>query len=381
MRAKYILYLIIPFVLFAACRSDELYFDTEEVEQVTPGVDGTRIKGFYLLNEGNMGMNRASIDYFDYTTGSYHRNIYPTRNPTIVKELGDVGNDIQIYNNRLFAIINVSNYLEVMDMNGVHLKSIEIPNCRYIVFKDDKAYISSYATAVSVDPDAGRGIVFELDLNSLTLTRRVEVGYQPEEMVIRENRLYVANSGGYRVPNYDRTVSVIDLDSFTEVKKIDVAINLHRMAVDKRGDIYVSSRGDYYNIPSKLFLIDGATETVAQEFDIPVGGMTMMGDSIYFYSSGWSYLTNTNTVSYGIFDTEKRQQVSDKVITDGTESRIMIPYGLKINPETREIFISDAQNYVVTGVLYCFNRYGKLQWSVWAGNIPGHMAFVYEREN
>ncbi len=45
------------------------------------------------------------------------------------------------------------------------------------------------------------------------------VGYQPEEMVIAGNKLYVANSGGYRVPSYDRTVSVIDLTTFTEIKR------------------------------------------------------------------------------------------------------------------------------------------------------------------
>ena len=33
------------------------------------------IKGFFLLNEGNMGSNKASLDYYDYETGVYTRNI------------------------------------------------------------------------------------------------------------------------------------------------------------------------------------------------------------------------------------------------------------------------------------------------------------------
>lgn len=367
-------------LLFSACRSDEVFYDVEEVHEVTYPVPDAKVTGFYLLNEGNMGMNRASIDFFDYTTGMYHRNIYPSRNPTIVKELGDVGNDIQVYRNRLYAIINVSNYLEVMDLSGRHIKSIEIPNCRYIIFKGDKAYVSSYATPVSIDPTAGRGLVFELDLHSLELTRKVEVGYQPEEMVIRKNRLYVANSGGYRVPNYDHTISVIDLDSFEELKQIDVAINLHRMELDSRGDIYVSSRGDYYHIHSNLFVIDGETEEVVHTFDLPVGNMTMVGDSLYYYSVERSYLTNSNEISYGIIDTKTRKKVSDKVITDGTEKQIKIPYGLSVNPETKEIFITDAQNYVVTGLLYCFNSKGEFQWKTWAGNIPAHLTFIGQEE-
>lgn len=33
----------------------------------------------------------------------------------MVKELGDVGNDLQIYGSKLYATINVSNYIEVMN--------------------------------------------------------------------------------------------------------------------------------------------------------------------------------------------------------------------------------------------------------------------------
>ena len=36
-------------------------------------------------------------------------------------------------------------------------------------------------------------------------------------------------------PNYDKTISIIDLKTFTEVKKVDVAINLHRLELDNYG--------------------------------------------------------------------------------------------------------------------------------------------------
>lgn len=197
-------------------------------------------------------------------------------------------------------------------------------------------------------------------------------------MVVHDGKLYVANSGGYRVPNYDHTVSVVDLESFTEIKKIDVGINLLRMAIDRQGDIYVSSRGDYYNTSPNLFVIDSKTDKVAHQLDIPVMEMKMVGDSLYYYSVAWSYITNSNTITYGIFNSKTKQVVSDKIITDGTDKRIMIPYGLEVNPQTREIYICDAQNYVVTGYIYCFSPEGKMRWKTPAGNIPGHFAFVYK---
>ncbi|WP_458409592.1 YncE family protein [Bacteroides congonensis] len=378
MRKLYLIPLLLFLLFFSACREDEQIFLSDSV-QVTLPLVGTRIKGFYQLNEGNMGTNGASLDYFDYTTGYYTRDIFSERNPDIVKELGDVGNDIQVYGQKVYAIINVSNLVVVFDVRTARkLKEIEIPNCRYLAFHDGKAYVSSYAGPVQIAPNAEKGLVAEIDTVTLKLTRKVTVGYQPEEMIVHEGKLYVANSGGYRAPNYDRTVSVVDLETFVEKKKIDVAINLYRMAIDKRGDIYVSSRGDYKNTSPNLYVIDSRTDEVKQCLDIPVGGMCMSGDSLYYYSVAYSMSSGGNRVTYGILDTRTKKEITDRIITDGTDKEIMIPYGLAINPETKEILMSDAQNYVVTGFVYCFSPEGRLRWKTQGGNIPGHFAFVTE---
>lgn len=376
MKKIHFIYLLILFMSLSACREDEQIFLSDSVQVALPMV-GTRIKGFYQLNEGNMGMNRASLDYFDYTTGHYTRDIFSERNPEIVKELGDVGNDIKVYGQKVYAVINVSNLIVVFDVRTARrIKEIEVPNCRYLAFWKDKAYISSYAGPVQIDPNAEVGFVAEIDTASLEVTRKVPVGYQPEEMVVHNKKLYVANSGGYRAPNYDRTVSVVDLETFKEEKKIDVAINLYRMAIDERGDIYVSSRGDYKNTPSNLYVIDSTTDEVKQCLDIPVGGMCIDGDKLYYYSVAYSMTSGGNKVTYGILDTRTKRQITDRIITDGTDKDIMIPYGIAVNPETKEIFMSDAQNYVVTGFVYCFSPEGKLKWKTEGGNIPGHFAFI-----
>ena len=378
MKKIHFIYLLILFMSLSACREDEQIFLSDSVQVALPMV-GTRIKGFYQLNEGNMGMNRASLDYFDYTTGHYTRDIFSERNPEIVKELGDVGNDIKVYGQKVYAVINVSNLIVVFDVRTARrIKEIEVPNCRYLAFWKDKAYISSYAGPVQIAPNAEVGFVAEIDTASLEVTRKVSVGYQPEEMVVHNEKLYVANSGGYRAPNYDRTVSVVDLETFKEKKKIDVAINLYRMAIDERGDIYVSSRGDYKNTPSNLYVIDSTTDEVKQCLDLPVGGMCVDGDKLYYYSVAYSMTSGGNKVTYGILDTRTKKQITDRIITDGTDEDIMIPYGIAVNPETKEIFMSDAQNYVVTGFVYCFSPEGKLKWKTEGGNIPGHFAFITE---
>lgn len=378
MKKIHLVYLLIFLFNLSACREDEQIFLSDSVEVTLPMV-GTRIKGFYQLNEGNMGMNRASLDYFDYGTGIYTRDIFSERNPEIVKELGDVGNDIKVYGQKVYAVINVSNLIVVFDVRTARrIKEIEVPNCRYLAFGKDKVYVSSYAGPVQINPNAEIGFVAEIDTASLEITRKVSVGYQPEEMVVHNGKLYVANSGGYRAPNYDRTVSVVNLETLEEEKKIDVAINLHRMVIDRRGDIYVSSRGDYMRTPPNLYVIDSATDEVKQCLDIPVGGMCMDEDKLYYYSVAFNMTSGRNEVTYGILDTRTKKQISNRIITDGTEKEIMLPYGIAVNPETKEIFMTDAQNYVVTGFVYCFSPDGKLKWKTEGGNIPGHFAFVTE---
>lgn len=382
MKRSYNLFLLMMLtgVLLVSCRQGEDSIVPSTGTQVTAGVPNSKIKGMYLLNEGNMGSNKSSIDYFDYETGMYHKNIYAERNPGVVKELGDVGNDIQIYGNKLYAIINCSHFMEVMDVaTAKHITQVSIPNCRYVVFKGKYAFVSSYAGPVQIDPNARLGYVARVDTATLTVKDTCVVGYQPEEMVVVDNKLYVANSGGYRYPNYDRTVSVIDINSFKVIKTIDVAINLHRLELDRYGNIYVSSRGDYYHIPSDTYIIDSATDKVTGKLGLANSEMALSGDSLYVYSTEWSYLTNSNTITYAIVNTKTKQIVTRNFITDGTEKEIAIPYGVAINPETKEIFVTDAKDYVSPGMLYCFSPEGKKKWSVVTGDIPAHIVFTHKQ--
>lgn len=360
-----------------SCRNDDDEIIQSVVTKVTPSdsVLGP-VKGFFLLNEGNMGNNKASLDYFDYATGEYHKNIFPERNPDVVKELGDVGNDIQIYGSKLYAVINCSHLIEVMDVNTAkEISKITVTNCRYIVFKDGYAYVSSYAGPVLIDPNARLGEVVKIDTATLQVVGSCTVGYQPEEMVIAGNKLYVANSGGYRVPNYDNTVSVIDLETFKEVKKITVAINLHRMRIDRNGLIYVTSRGDYYNVHSNTYVINTLNDMVESTLNFPASELYLCGDSLYSYSTEYSKITGKWTINYTIYDTKVRRVVSRNFIKDGTDKLIVTPYALAVNPETGEILVGDAGDYVTPGTLYCFTPDGKKKWSVQTGDIPAHIVF------
>ena len=377
-------------LLLVACRGPEIVVPSEyellpdmEPRDISTFSDDEPI-GMYLLNEGNMGSNKASIDYLDLVNGYYVRNIYSERNPNVIKELGDVGNDIQIYGSKLYAVINCSHKVEVMDAKTCkRIGQIDIPNCRYIRFNRGKAYVSSYVGPVAIDPDAQLGAVFEIDTTTLRITNKVTVGYQPDELEIMGEYIYVANSGGYRVPNYDYTVSVVEMYGMKQVEKIPVGINLHRIRRDRYDQLWVSSRGNYEDVPSRLFVLEkkekySSEMIVGDTLNIPCSEMTILGDSLYFYSVVWNNQMEENAVSYGIINVQTHELLTDHFITDGTEMNIKIPYGIAVNPYNRDIFVTDAKNYVSSGVLHCYDTHGKKKWSVRTGDIPAHMVFVYK---
>ena len=366
-----------------SCRTDEVTYPSEyevlpmESRDLSSFAPNEPI-GIYLLNEGNMGSNKATIDYLDFSKGIYIRNIYGERNPNVIKELGDVGNDIQVYGNRLYAVINCSHKVEVMDLYTCRrIGQIDIPNCRYIRFHGDKAYISSYVGPVSIDPNAQLGAIFEVDTATLRITRQVTVGYQPEEFEIIGDYLYVANSGGYRAPDYDSTLSVVDLTDFRQVKKIPVCVNPHRVRKDQYNRLWITSRGDHKEVQPQLVCLQPLHPTPYTLHHISPSEMVLLGDSMYFYGSHWNDETMSNQITYGVFNIQNPTSDNRPLITDGTEKNIKIPYGIQVNPYNGDIYITDAKNYVSSGQLHCYSREGKRKWSVRTGDIPAHMCFVY----
>ena len=288
-------------VLLSACRNDVMVVPMEDINTGGKTVK-SEIVGMYLLNEGNMGSNKSTLDYLDLSakdsTVHYYRNIYSERNPNTVMMLGDVGNDCQIYGSRLWLVINCSNKVEVTRAeDAVRIGKVDIPNCRYVTFKDQYAYVSSYVGSVADTGDSPLGSVYKVDTLSLEKVDSCAVGYQPEEMAIVGRNLYVANSGGYQGmtgQGYESTVSVVDLETMQETSKIVVAANLHHVKVDKYNQLWVTARGNYTDEPSSIYWLapDARGQMqVGGHLNMAVSDLCIVGDSLYFYGSQCSGLT------------------------------------------------------------------------------------------
>ena len=358
------------FFLLSSCRKDDdvvmpTIIDTGETVN-------SEYVGLYVLCEGNMGSNKATLDYLDLHTGQYHQNIFPSRNPNQVKELGDVGNDCKIYGSRLWLVINCSNKVEVCQAATARsLGHVDIPNCRYLAFHEGYAYVSSYVGAVGGSSVVGS--VYKVDTLTLKVEDRISVGYQPEEMAVVGGKLYVANSGGYSAMQglgYDNRVSVIDLKSFTLERQIDVAPNLFRLRADRYGQLWVTSRGVEGGSPSRLYLLSG--NVVEESFDLPVSDLAFRGDSLCYLATASGYYET------GVIDIKTHMVVSRQLLKPSAYS-IETPYGMMVHPVTGHVYVMDATNYVSNGWLYCFDAEGNYQWRTSTGDIPGHGVFLPKR--
>ena len=362
-------------LLLNACRTDDQIVYMED-EDTGVKAEETEVVGMYVLCEGNMGSNKCTLDYLDLSaqdeTIHYLRNIYAERNPGEVKELGDVGNDIKIYGSQLWLVINCSNKVEVCRASDAKkIAKVDIPNCRYLAFHEGFVYVSSYVGPVTLSGDAPLGQVYKIDTLTHQITGRINVGYQPDELCVVGDYLYVANSGGYRGPDYDRTISVVNLKTFTEERKVDVAPNLHRIRNDRHGQLWVTSRGNYADEPARLLWLkptnDGGLER-GGALDISVNDLCVVGDSIYYIDA--------TSRSSGIIDV-CRHAVVRQPLTDAAElSKVKMPYGIIVNPNDRDFYVMDAKNYVSSGDLLHFRADGTFDYKVRTGDIPGHAAFL-----
>ncbi len=348
---KILLKTIVLFVIIlsgVAC-DDMKDVPTPVVLPLTPGETGQ----LYVLSEGLFNMNNSTLNLINFTNRTMNPDYFLFQNN---RGLGDTANDMKLYGGKLWIVVNVSSQVEVVNARtGMSLKRIPLFNDkgvarqpRYITFSGNKAYVCSFD-----------GTVSRIDTTSMAIEAVTAVGRNPDGITAVNGKLYVSNSGGLDIPNYDNTVSVVDISSFKEIKKITVGLNPFKVEVDSEGDVYVVSRGNNGSIKSTWCRINSQTDEVVQTFaDLPVVNFTIHNDTAYLYN--FDYVKSTYWVK--TFDCKTEQLISDSFITDSTI--LERPFGIYVNPTNGNVYLTDARNYTVKGDLLCFSRKGKLLYKI-----------------
>lgn len=369
-----------------ACQKDpipEVYKDANLTgEKVDVSGIPANVKKIFMLNEGGMGSNNASLDFLRISDGNYVTGVFKKMNPDAGAGLGDVGNDIAVHGDEVWMVINNSGIVDVISAKDeTEIAAIQVATPRSIAFDDTYAYVSSWAGAYAngsydangnytiTDSKNPKGQVYRINLSTKKVDGSVEVGYQPEGIAYYNGKLYVANSGGISSqlpPNYsyDNTVSIIDTKSFKVTKTIEVQVNLKNVYSDGTGNIYVTTLGNYWSIHSGLYMIN-ASDAVKHIADYV---------SVSAINDGIVYCIGAEEE----FDWSAAKTWKAWSCKNGTKSDLNLSvtatslYSLcAVSSST--FLIGDAGDYFNPGFVSLYNNSSKV-WTVTAGVCPGHFA-------
>ena len=263
-----------------------------------------------------------------------------------------------IYGSKIYLAVYGSQTIEVTDLNGKSLKQIKSNTDKPL---QPRAF-TSYGGKVYVS--LFDGYVASIDTTSLEIDNTVAVGRNPEQLTVANGKLYVANSGGldYNTEvGYDKTVSVVNLESFTETKKIEVVLNPCNVQRDSQEDVYLVSMGNYADIPNTLQKINTSTDEISTVSIANATEMASLGDKIFMMYS--QYDQNSNT--YYLYDA-----INENIITDSAlKETIAKPYKIAADKASNMLFVTES-DYTNNGDVYCFDGDGNLKVKFEAGLNP-----------
>jgi len=306
----------------------------------------------YVLNNGLYGQDNASLTMYNVETGLATEDYFEAQNG---RKLGDTGQDILVYGSKMYIAMQKESTVEVTDLNAKSIKQIKTDGePRYFTSYGGKIYVTYF-----------NGYVARIDTTSLAVETKVNVGRNPEQLSVANGKIYVANSGGMDYPDYDKTVSVIDIASFTETQKLDVAVNPQYIAVDRQENVYVVSTGNYADVPVTLQKIDSKTNVVSV-LDVKGSYITILGDTLYMihadYDENWN-----QKINYYSYDVVNNRIISENFV--GNTAFSADPYQISSDKASGEIYITTS-DYVNTGDVYVFDKDGKFLYSFEAGLNP-----------
>lgn len=208
------------------------------------------------------------------------------------------------------------------------------------------------------------GHVARIDTISLAIDGMTSVGRNPEKLVACGNRIFVANSGGLDYPNYDKTVSVVDISTMAEDMKIEVADNPQNILSATDGMLYLVSAGNYIDVPNTLQTINPLTLDVADISSVAnMSEICCLEGSLYGLLS--EYDANWNqTITYKSYDTATGT-AAQNWITDGTN----VPSPYKVFTAGTYLCVSSS-DYVNNGDVYMFTASGTFHKKIPAGIGP-----------
>lgn len=310
--------------------------------------------GVFIVNEGNFKSGNGSLSFFSYDSLKLYNNTFTSVNNRI---LGDVPYSVNITGGNAYIVVNNSGKIEVVDINDLTtvktINNIKAP--RYISFvNNSKAYITSlYSDSITI-----------LALSTNEVAGYIDLKHSSESMAVTYSEAFVANWAG------GNKVFVIDIINDRVIDSVEVGIEPESMVLDRDNKLWVLCNGGWQREHfAELISINTQSHKVEKRFTFPsvIDSPTCLqidgsGENLYYILDG---VRKMNIYATSLPPVNFIPKVEHNF------------YKLGINPANTDIFVTDAKDYQHKGSVLRYNSDGGLLSVMEADIIPGGMYFKF----
>lgn len=361
MPTKLRLYTILIFIsiVLLSCMNDDEWNSTNTYNESNSGV--------FIVNEGNFMYDNASLSFYNPDSLKVLNEVFKSTNDA---PLGDVAQSMAIRDSLGYLVINNSGKVYIININTFRFvgKITGLTSPRYIHFiSDTKAYVTDiYGKSISI-----------VDPISMSVTGKIDVDnhfgdfYQhPTEQIVSFGKFVFVNCW-----SFDNKILVIDTNTDSVVDSIEVGIQPRAMVMDRNEQLWVITDGGFegnpfgYEAPA-LIRIDAATHQIVQKlrFDIT----SSPADIAINNTRDTLYYINGNVYRYAIDQFEEPELFITSPYT-GAYNRGFSALG--IDPNSNQIYLSDALDNTQPGSVYRYSPKGYAIDTFKVGIIPTHFCF------
>ena len=325
-------------------------------------------KGVFVISEGNYGFANSTLAFYNPTTDTSANNLFYRVNGA---PIGDTGESLTLLDGKLYIVVNGSKYIYKMDAKTLLVDTLKPYKLTDFV---SPRYMQPVSSTKAYVTDIASSSLWIINPKTMTHTGTVDMGKATETMVLVGRDLFITNWSRYYFPTTaNNSVQVVNVDSDTKVADIEVGYEPNGMVVDKNGFIWVLCEGDVNDpsVPSTLWKIDpqSKTSTLIQTFEKKALNLAIDPTGNYLYTVyGGDWVVGGDVRRINI---DNPSAFDDFVIP--AEGRQF--YKVFVDPENGDLYLSDAKNYAMDGTVYRYSSKGELISSFDAGISPGFMLF------
>ena len=340
-------------LFFLLLLASSLFFSCEK--DTCGNRHGNYSSGVFVVNEGQFG-STGTITWYDPASGETVQDVYGAEN--CGAPLGEFVQSLNFHNGNGYMVVNGANKVVIVDARTFQYRGViegfELPRF-FMPVSAQYAYVSQWGS------DGLSGSLAKVDLQSKKIVQVIPVGKGPEKMVVAENRLLVANSGGY---GEDATIVEIDLST-------DNILNTYPTTGKNPSSLVLEDPA----VANALYLCKGyfLDTNIEGNLNLMSGG-TNSGISVAPYSddlvrddSGATFFTS-NTSIYQVFGSGGHYTVS--------EVFAQYAYGLGLDSVNDLLYCADAKDFNSAGEVVIRKFDGTVVASFTAGIIPGEVVVV-----